>query len=100
GLALIYFFAFKLPLFPISGSGGLSHLALPALTIGITGAAYYARLLRAKMIEVIDDEYVRASRARGLSERRIFMRHILRNSLIPVVTWLGMDLGYFLSGIV
>jgi peptide/nickel transport system permease protein len=52
------------------------------------------------MTEVMDEDYVRAARARGLSDRRVFLRHVLRNSLIPVVTWLGMDLGYFLSGVV
>ena len=100
GILLIYFFAYKIPIFPINGYGGLRHLVLPALTIGITGAAYYARLLRSKMLEIMDQDFVRASRARGLAKRKIFTRHVLRNSLIPVVTWLGMDLGYFLSGIV
>lgn len=100
GILLIYILAFKLPIFPIGGYGGLDHLVLPALTIGLTGGAYYSRLLRARMIQVMDEEFVRASRARGLAERTIFLRHVLRNSLIPVVTWLGMDLGYFLSGVV
>jgi ABC-type dipeptide/oligopeptide/nickel transport system permease component len=100
GIMLIWALAFKVPLFPIGGIGGLSHLVLPALTIGITGGAYYARLLRARMIEVADEEFVRASRARGMAERSIFFRHVLRNSLVPVITWLGMDLGYFLSGVV
>lgn len=100
GILLIYTLAFKLPLFPIGGYGGVKHLVLPALTIGLTGGAYYARLLRAKLIEVMDEDFVRASRARGLAEGKVFLRHVLRNSLIPVVTWLGMDLGYFLSGVV
>jgi peptide/nickel transport system permease protein len=100
GILLIYLLAFKVPLFPIGGYGGIDHLVLPALTIGLTGGAYYARLLRAGMTEVMDEEFVRAARARGLSERTNFFRHVLRNSLIPVVTWLGMDLGYFLSGVV
>jgi peptide/nickel transport system permease protein len=100
GLMLVYVFAYLMPVFPVSGSGGLKHLVLPALTIGLTGGAYYARLLRTRLVEVMDEDFVRASRARGLSERKIFVRHVLRNSLLPVVTWLGMDLGYFLSGVV
>ncbi len=100
GILLIYLLAFKMPLFPIGGYGGIAHLVLPALTIGLTGGAYYARLLRARMTELMDEDFVRAARARGLSERKVFLRHVMRNSLIPVVTWLGMDLGYFLSGVV
>ncbi len=100
GLLLIYLFAYLIPIFPVSGSGSLQKLVLPAFTIGLTGGAYYARLLRARLVEVMDEDFVRASRARGLSERKIFVRHILRNSILPVVTWFGMDLGYFLSGVV
>jgi peptide/nickel transport system permease protein len=100
GLLLIYLLAFELPIFPVGGGGGLRHLALPALTIGLTGGAYYARLLRSRLVEVMDEDFVRASRARGLRERTIFVRHVLRNSILPVVTWFGMDLGYFLSGVI
>jgi peptide/nickel transport system permease protein len=100
GLLLIYLFAFVVPVFPVGGGGGVRHLVLPALTIGLTGGAYYARLLRARLVEVMDEDFVRASRARGLRERSIFTRHVLRNSILPVVTWFGMDLGYFLSGVI
>ncbi len=100
GLLLIYVFAFVFPVFPISGYGGISHLVLPAFTVGLTGGAYYARLLRGQLIEVMDADFVRASRSRGMSEGSIFVRHTLRNSVLVVVTWMGMDLGYFLSGIV
>jgi peptide/nickel transport system permease protein len=100
GLLLIYLLAFELPLFPVGGGGDLHHLVLPALTIGLTGGAYYARLLRARLVEVMDEDFVRASRARGLRERTIFVRHTLRNSILPIVTWFGMDLGYFLSGVI
>jgi peptide/nickel transport system permease protein len=100
GLLLIYVFAFVFPLFPISGYGGISHLVLPAFTVGLTGGAYYARLLRGQLVEVMDADFVRASRSRGMSEGAIFVRHTLRNSVLVVVTWMGMDLGYFLSGIV
>jgi peptide/nickel transport system permease protein len=100
GLLLVYVFAFRIPIFPVSGYGGLSHLVLPAMTVGLTGGAYYARLLRGQLVEVMDADFVRASRSRGLSERSIFLRHTLRNSILVVVTWMGMDLGYFLSGII
>lgn len=100
GLLFIYAFAFLFPILPVGGQGNLTHLVLPAFTIGVTGGAYYARLLRARLVEVMDQEFVMASRSRGLPERSIFIRHTLRNSILPVVTWLGMDLGYFLSGIV
>lgn len=100
GLLLIYLFAFVFPIFPISGYGGISHLVLPALTVGLTGGAYYARLLRGQLVEAMDADFVRASRSRGMSERAIFVRHTLRNSILVVVTWIGMDLGYFLSGII
>jgi peptide/nickel transport system permease protein len=100
GLLLIYLFAFVFPIFPISGYGGLSHLVLPALTVGLTGGAYYARLLRGQLVDVMDADFVRASRSRGVSERSIFVRHTLRNSILVVVTWIGMDLGYFLSGVI
>jgi peptide/nickel transport system permease protein len=100
GLLLLYLLGFAWPVLPVGGGGGIAHLVLPALTIGLTGAAYYARLLRARLVEVMDEDFVRASRARGLRERSIFVRHILRNSILPVVTWFGMDLGYFLSGVV
>ncbi len=100
GLLLIYVFAFLWPVFPVSGYGGLSHLVLPAFTVGLTGGAYYARLLRGQLVEVMDADFIRASRSRGLSERSIFIRHTMRNSILVVVTWIGMDLGYFLSGII
>jgi peptide/nickel transport system permease protein len=100
GLLLIYLFAYVFPIFPVSGYGDLAHLVLPALTVGLTGGAYYARLLRGRLVEVMDADFVRASRSRGMTERSIFIRHTLRNSMLAVVTWMGMDLGYFLSGII
>jgi peptide/nickel transport system permease protein len=100
GLLLIYVFAYLVPILPVSGYGDVAHLVLPALTVGLTGGAYYARLLRGQLVEVMDADFVRASRSRGMSERSIFVRHTLRNSMLAVVTWMGMDLGYFLSGII
>jgi peptide/nickel transport system permease protein len=100
GLVLVFVFAYLLPVFPVSGYGSAAHLVLPALTIGLTGGAYYARLLRGRLVEVMDADFVRASRSRGMRESAVFVRHTLRNSFLPVLTWMGMDLGYFLSGVI
>lgn len=105
GIILIYVFAFRLPLLPLGGfggfgPGGLPYIVLPALTYGITGAAYYARILRATLLEVRLSDHVRTASAKGLSPGRVFLRHILRNALIPLVTQLGMDLAMTLSGLV
>ncbi len=100
GVMLLFIFALKLSWFPLGGYGGISHVILPAITIGVTGAAFYARLLRSSMIEVKRQEYVLAARAKGLSRTRVMIRHVLRNSLIPVVTWAGIDLASFMGGLI
>jgi peptide/nickel transport system permease protein len=99
GLLLIYLFAYHWPLFPLSGAGP-SALVLPALTLGVGGAAYYARLLRDSVTSVLHQDYVRTARAKGCGSARILLRHVMRNALLSVVTMLGMDLGYFLGGVV
>jgi peptide/nickel transport system permease protein len=88
---------------PISGHGQpgldrLQHLVLPAITLAVTGIAYYSRLVRGEMIETLAEDYVRTARAKGLSERRVMTRHVLRNSLIPIVTLFGLDFGALLGG--
>lgn len=100
GLVLLYWFGFKIPIFPLGGTGGLYHLILPALTYGITGAAYYTRLLKSSMLEVLNQDYVRTARAKGANERRVIWRHVLRNAMIPVVTYAGIDIGYLITGVV
>lgn len=100
GLELMYYFAFKLSIFPLGGIGGIRYLVLPALTYGITGAAVYLRLLKSSMLEVLNQDYTRTARAKGASEWRVVMRHVLRNALIPVVTYGGIDIGYLLTGVV
>jgi peptide/nickel transport system permease protein len=105
GVLLIYVFAFRLQWFPLGGFGGfgpsgLDYVVLPALTYGITGAAYYARILRATLIENLAQDYVRTAHAKGLSASRVFVRHVWRNALIPFVTQLGMDLAMVLGGLV
>jgi len=100
GLILLYLFAFRLPIFPLGGSGGLQHLVLPAITLGLAGAAWYARMLRSSMLDILQADYVRTARAKGLAERTVLMRHILKNAIQPIVTMVGMDLGYYLGGLV
>lgn len=100
GLILLYLFAYKLPIFPLGGYGRLSHLFLPAFTLGIAGAAWYARLFRSTVLDTLNADYVRTARAKGLQNRAVLLRHVVRNSLIPVITMLGMDLGTFLGGVV
>jgi peptide/nickel transport system permease protein len=100
GLVLLYLFAYLVPIFPLGGPGGASHLVLPVLTLGLAGAAWYARMLRSSMLDILQADYVRTARAKGLSERIVMGRHVMRNALQPIVTMAGMDLGYYLGGIV
>jgi peptide/nickel transport system permease protein len=98
GVMLIYLFGYKLGWFPMGGLGGLSHMVLPGLTVALTGSAFYTRLLRSSMIEVQRQEYVTTARAKGLSASRVVLVHVMRNALVPVVTWAGMDFASFLGG--
>ncbi|MCF8565388.1 ABC transporter permease [Alicyclobacillus tolerans] len=100
GMILLYYFAYQIRIFPLGGTGGIQYVILPALTYGITGAAVYLRLLRASMLEVLNQDYVRTARAKGASERRVTINHVLRNALIPVITFGGMDIGALLSGVI
>ena len=98
GLMLLYIVAFKLRFFPISGYGTWRHLFLPALTIGITDAALLARMVRSSMLEVIRQDYIRTARSKGLPERVVINRHALRNALIPIITLLGLRIGWVVGG--
>ncbi len=73
---------------------------LPGLTLGIGGAAWYSRMLRSSMLDILNADYVKAARAKGLPERVVVWRHIMRNAWSPIITLLGMDIGWFLGGIV
>jgi ABC-type dipeptide/oligopeptide/nickel transport system permease component len=98
GLMLIMVFAVGLRWLPALGSGGLDHLVLPTISLGLFSAAATARLLRAGLVEVLDQEYVRTARAKGLAEQRVLLGHAIRNALIPVVTMLGLQFGALLGG--
>jgi peptide/nickel transport system permease protein len=98
GPILIILFSIILGWLPVSGRGGLSHLILPALTLGMAMAGLLSRISRASMLEVLSAPYLRSGRARGLSETRIILRHALRNALIPILTVIGLQFGALLSG--
>jgi oligopeptide transport system permease protein len=98
GAVLIYVFSVKLGWFPAALWGDARHLVLPALTLALGPAAYLARLVRASMLETSQATFVRTARAKGLSETRVVVKHILRNALIPVVTVLGPITAYLITG--
>lgn len=97
---MIIVFALFLKVLPSSGYGGgdLSHIILPAITLGTGYAAVTMRLMRASMLDVLRQDYIRAARAKGLPEYLVISRHALKNSLIPVVTVAGLNFGYLLNG--
>lgn len=99
-LLLLYVFAATLGWFPMSGYGTPAHLVLPAFTLGILGAGWYARIVRSAMIDVLGQDYVRTARAKGLSARRVVLRHALPNALLPVIAMIGIDIGQFMGGTV
>lgn len=100
GLILLYLLGFRLPIFPLGGNNGFMSLILPSLTIGIVGAAYYLRLLKSSMLEVMGNDYVRTARAKGAGEGRVVWRHVVPNALIPVVTYAGIDIGILMGGLI
>jgi len=108
GLLLIHYLGFLphqyagVDVFPIGGYKPLDlrYLILPALTVGFAGAAYYTRLTRVTMIDQLHADYVRTARAKGVTERRVTRGHAFRNSVGPLLTQLGLDLGFFLGGVI
>ncbi len=100
GLLLLYVFAVRLGWFPIGGYGTLAHLVLPAVTLGILGSGWYARMMRSAMIEVLRADYIRTARAKGLSRARVVLRHAVPNAILPVIAMIGIDIGVFMGGVV
>jgi len=98
GPILILFFAIKLGLLPVSGSGTVAHLVLPAITMGGSLAAILTRMVRTSMLEELGQDYIRTARAKGLSERAVVYRHALRNAMLPILTVLGLQFGALLAG--
>jgi peptide/nickel transport system permease protein len=100
GLLLLYWFGFLWPIFPLGGAGSPAHLVLPAITAGLGGAAWYARMMRSSMLDVLSNDYVRTARAKGLSNVWVTGRHVLPNALNPIITMAGMDIPWFIGGVV
>lgn len=100
GLMLMLFFAVRLGLLPSSGHGGLSHLILPAWTLGTAASALIARMTRSSLLDTLRQDYVRTARAKGLDEKTVFLSHALKNSLIPTVTVVGLQFGTMLGRVV
>ena len=105
GYILILVFSIGMPVrslgvFPVSGAGSLDRLVLPALTLGSGVAAIMTRLLRSAMLEVLEEDYVRTARSKGLAERIVVYKHAFRNALVPVITVAGIQFGYLLNGAV
>ena len=98
GPVLILIFSVLLGWLPVSGRGGISHLVLPAVTLGAALAAILTRMVRTSVIEELSSDYVRTARAKGLRESAVLFRHAFRNALIPILTILGLQFGTLLAG--
>ncbi|MGP6189739.1 MAG: ABC transporter permease [Vulcanimicrobiaceae bacterium] len=97
GLMLILIFGVQLGWFPVSGIGGISHLILPAITLGLFSMAKIMRLTRSAMLDILRSDYLRTAQAKGVQPLRLITHHALRNAWIPIVTVVGIELGTLLS---
>lgn len=100
GIMLILFFAVRMEILPVSGMNERGSLVLPTITLGMSLATTLTRMIRSSMLEVIHQEYIRTARAKGLPERVVLLRHVLRNALIPVTTMFTLQLAWLFSGVV
>lgn len=100
GLLLLYWLGYLIPIFPLGGTGTLAHLVLPSLTAGLGGAAWYARMMRSSTLEILSADYVRTARAKGLRNIIVILRHVLPNALNPIITMAGLDIPWFIGGVV
>ena len=100
GLMLILVFCVKLGVFPIISSGDIRGLILPSITLGAYMMAAVARFIRSSVIETMKEDYIRTARAKGLRERTVIYRHVLKNFMIPVITIVGLNFGVMLGGAV
>jgi peptide/nickel transport system permease protein len=98
GPMLMIAFSIQLGWTPVSGRGGLDHLFLPALTLGLGMAAILTRMLRAGLRQAINEEYVQTARAKGLTEKQVWLKHVMRNALLSVVTIVSLQFGGLLAG--
>jgi peptide/nickel transport system permease protein len=103
---LLVYLTYKTEIFPTGGYVGITenpvdwayHLVLPWVTVAVLYVGFYSQVLRSNMLDVMHEDYVRTARAKGLSERRVMTRHVLRNSMIPIVTLFGLDFGLLIGG--
>ena len=100
GLLLILVFSFWLGWFPPAGATGFCSLVLPSVTLGLGSAGVISRLTRSSLVEVLVEDYIRTARSKGLPKRLVYLRHALRNALLPVLTIVGLQFGAMLSGTV
>jgi ABC-type dipeptide/oligopeptide/nickel transport system permease component len=100
GFLLVYLIAVNLKLLPTSGGPGLRYVVLPAVTIAFNLMALISRMTRSSMLQVLNEDYIRAARAKGLSYWQAVLKHGLRNALLPVITIIGLQFGYILGGAV
>jgi len=98
GLLFIMWFSLMIPILPASGAGGLQHLILPSLTLGLFLAPTLMRLTRSQVLDILTQDYVRTARAKGLTESRVVLVHVLRNVAAPIVTVIGLQFGRLLGG--
>jgi peptide/nickel transport system permease protein len=106
GGLLLYYFGYRWGLLPLGGYvplssdpwGWFTHMLMPWLVLSVTSIAVYSRVLRSSILDTLSEDYVRTARAKGLSERRVLVRHVLRNSLIPIVSLWGLDLAAVIGG--
>lgn len=98
GPLLMIIFSIQLGWTPVSGRGGIDHLLLPSLTLGLGMAAILTRILRTSLLQVVNEDYVRTARAKGLSEKAVWFKHTLRNALLSVITIMSLQFGSLLAG--
>src|SRR5699024_2305307 len=100
GLLLLYVCAIRLGWFPIGGYGSFSNLDMSSISLGILGAGWYSRMMRSSMLDVLNQDFIRTARAKGITRRRIIFRHAIPNALLPIIAMVGIDIGLLMSGIV
>jgi peptide/nickel transport system permease protein len=98
GPLLIILFSIKLNVFPVSGRGSIAHLILPAITLGTALSALLTRIVKTSVAEELKEDYVRVALAKGFTRRRVLLKHVLRNALIPIITILALQIGSLLTG--
>lgn len=100
GMVMILIFAYYLPIFPSGGGSSLIYTILPSFALGFRLSALTARLLRSNLLDIFSKDYIRTARAKGATERVVLIKHCLRNALLPIITVVGLDIGYLLGGTV